>query len=209
MANLIPEIAKMLGVELGEEFKIKGEDEMTYTLTDDGLKLTYDSGIELADVSAKVVFADLVNGKDEIVKLPWKPEKGETYYTFELLGGKWVVRSLWWTGSPDGHALLGKGWVYKTCAEAEAALPTVAKEVGAEYELSTSGTEAVEPWKPKEGEDYYSFICYHKWCIWQQQWSNHPFDLALLEKGWVYRTRAEAEAALPAVAKEMGVEYEL
>lgn len=27
------------------------------------------------------------------------------------------------------------------------------------------------------------------------------------ENGWVYRTRAEAEAALPAVAKELGMEY--
>lgn len=34
--NLIPEIAKLLGVEVGEEFKVKGDDELTYTLTDDG-----------------------------------------------------------------------------------------------------------------------------------------------------------------------------
>lgn len=38
--NLIPEIAKMLGVELGEEFKIKGYDGLTYKLTDNGLELT-------------------------------------------------------------------------------------------------------------------------------------------------------------------------
>ena len=34
-------------------------------------------------------------------------------------------------------------------------------------------------------------------------------EYALLDKGWVYRSKEEAEAALPAVAKEMGVEYEL
>lgn len=28
--NLIPEIAKMLGVELGEEFKIEGDNELFY-----------------------------------------------------------------------------------------------------------------------------------------------------------------------------------
>lgn len=38
--NLIPEIAKMLGVELGEEFKIKGYDGLTYKLTYNGLELT-------------------------------------------------------------------------------------------------------------------------------------------------------------------------
>lgn len=133
--NLIPQIAQMLGLQLGEEFKVKGDNELIYRLTNDGLKLTYDSGIELADVSAKVVFADLVNGKDEIVKLPWKPKKGDVYFTFELLGGKWVVRSFWWGGFPNEYALLDKGWIYRTCEEAQAALPAVAKEIGVEYEL--------------------------------------------------------------------------
>ena len=133
--NLIPEICKMLGVELGEKFKIKGDDELTYRFDSDGLKLTHDSGIELADVSAKVAFAALLNGKDEIIKLPWKPKKGETYYTFELLGDKWGVRSSWWGGSPDEYALRDKGWLYRTCEAAEYALPAVAKELGVDYEL--------------------------------------------------------------------------
>lgn len=40
--NLIPEIAKMLGVELGEEFKIKGYDDSntrTYKFTAQGLRV--------------------------------------------------------------------------------------------------------------------------------------------------------------------------
>lgn len=133
--NLIPQIAKMLGVELGEAFKVKGDDETTYIFTDDGLKLTYDGGIGIVEISSDVAFAALVNGKDEIVKLPWKPKKGDVYFTFELLGGKWVVRSFWWGGFPNEYALLDKGWVYRTCEEAQAALPAVAKEIGVEYEL--------------------------------------------------------------------------
>lgn len=133
--NLIPEIAKMLGVELGEVFKVKGEEELTYRFDSDGLKLTHDSGIELADVSAKVAFADLLNGKDEIIKLPWKPKKGDVYFTFGRLGDKWVVRSLWWGGFPEEYALLDKGWVYRSEKEAQAALPAVAKELGVEYKL--------------------------------------------------------------------------
>lgn len=46
--NLIPEIAKMLGVEVGEEFKVKGDGELTYIFTDDGLKVTFAGGIEIA-----------------------------------------------------------------------------------------------------------------------------------------------------------------
>jgi hypothetical protein len=41
----------------------------------------------------------------------------------------------------------------------------------------------------------------------KQQWDAHPYERALFDKGWVYRTYDEAETALPAVAKEMGVEY--
>ena len=64
-----------------------------------------------------------------------KPKKGDAYYTFEIFRGKWVVRSLWWTGAPCSYALLDKGWVYRSQAEAEAALPAVAAEMGVRYEL--------------------------------------------------------------------------
>lgn len=133
--NLIPQIAKMLGVELGEEFKIKGHEELTYRFFSDRLQLTYDNNIELSDLAAKVAFVALLNGTDEIVKLPWKPKKGDVYFTFGLLGSKWVVRSLWWGGFPEEYALLDKGWVYRTCEEAQAALSAVAREMGVEYKL--------------------------------------------------------------------------
>lgn len=133
--NLIPEIVKMLGVELGEEFKIKGEDElMTYRFNSDGLQVTYGDGIEIP-ISTNLAFVDLVNGKGEIVKILWRPKKGDVYFTFELLGGKWVVRSFWWGGFPNEYALLDKGWVYRTCEKAQAALPKVATEFGVDYEL--------------------------------------------------------------------------
>lgn len=132
--NFIPEIARMLGVELGEEFKIKGYDGLTYKLTDNGLELTTVDGQKTKWFDHGALNS-LLKGKMEIVKLPWKPKKGETYYTFELLGGKWIVHLLWWAGSPNGYALLEKGWVYRTQKEAEAALPAVAAELGVEYEL--------------------------------------------------------------------------
>lgn len=137
--NLIPQIAQMLGLQLGEEFKVKGDNELIYRLTNDGLKLTHDSGIELADVSAKVAFAALLNGKDEIIKLPWKPKAGEQYYSF---GGRffgdptvWIVVDVIWQGLAYDVAMFDKGWVYRTKEEAESALPMVAAEMGVEYEL--------------------------------------------------------------------------
>lgn len=131
--NLIPEIARMLGVELGEEFKIK-DYEWTLTITDKGLMAADDSS-ETGWTPANALFVVLLNGDAEIVKIPWKPKKGDVYFSFALLGDKWVVRPLWCGGFPNEYALLEKGWVYRTCEEAQAALPKVAKELGVEYEL--------------------------------------------------------------------------
>lgn len=78
---------------------------------------------------------NLLTGRKEFVKLPWKPKKGDGYYTFEIFRGKWVVRSLWWTGAPCNYALLDKGWVFRTKEEAEDALTKVAAEMGVEYEI--------------------------------------------------------------------------
>ena len=135
--NLIPQIAHMLGVELGEEFKVKGYDELTYKFASDGLKLTYDNDIEISDLTAKVAFVALLNGKDEIIKLPWKPKQDETFYTFGIHATetKWVVVSVKWWDNVKNLALYKIGWIYRSQAEAEAALPAVAAEMGVRYEL--------------------------------------------------------------------------
>ena len=135
--NLIPEIARMLGVEIGEEFKIKGKgkEEFTYRFDSDGLKVTHDSGIELAKIVANVALVDLVNGKDEIVKLPWRPKEGEKYWGFwySQLNDAWLVVLYTWSNNPEDFAFYKAGWVFHTKKEAKAALPTVAKEMGVEY----------------------------------------------------------------------------
>ena len=136
--NLIPQIAQMLGVELGEKFKIKGEDElMTYRFNGDGLQVTYGDGIELSYLSTNSAFVALVNGTDEIVKLPWKPKEGESYWTFILYDCdiRLGIEPRKWTNDMFDFAFLKAGWIYRTCEEAEAALPKVAKELGVEYEL--------------------------------------------------------------------------
>ncbi|MGE9943452.1 hypothetical protein ACQRCN_00655 [Phascolarctobacterium succinatutens] len=132
--NLIPEIAHMLGVEIWEEFKVvyKVGFEIICNFTKEGV-FVHEEGC--SGKHDKELLTDIICGKAEIVKLPWKPKKGEYYYTFELLGDKWVVHSFWWGGFPNEYALLDKGWVYRSQAEAEAALPKVAKEMGVDYEI--------------------------------------------------------------------------
>lgn len=133
--NLIPQIAQMLGVEIGEEFKIEGVADKTYKFIIDELIVCGEKNANHGYVSANMMLVSLAKGDANLIKLPWKPKKGDAYYTFEIFRGKWVVRSLWWTGAPCNYALLDKGWVYRSQAEAEAALPKVAKEMGVDYEL--------------------------------------------------------------------------
>jgi hypothetical protein len=134
--NLIPEIARMLGVEVGEEFKIKGDDELTYRFTNAGLKLTHDSGIEISEISADVAFAALVKGTDEVVKLPWNPKIYDIYWTFKAAHlDVWCITDVHWMNNPNDVASFKNGWVYRSKIEAEAALPKVAAEVGVKYRL--------------------------------------------------------------------------
>lgn len=129
--NLIPQIAHMLGVELGEEFKIKGHDGLTYKLTDNGLELTTVDGQKTKWFDHGALNS-LLKGKMEIVKLPWKPKEGEKYWGFwySSLNDAWIVLLYTWGNNPADFAFYKAGWVYRTKEEAQAALPKVAAELG-------------------------------------------------------------------------------
>ena len=141
MVNLIPKIAKMLGVELGEDFKIKDNHDNslsneTYKFSKDALLYKYqDTDADAYCLASSFTLYSLLTGDVEVSKLPWKPKEGDYYYYFDLLCDKWIVRTCMWLGLPYEYALLDKGWVYKTCEEAEAALPKVATEIGVNYEI--------------------------------------------------------------------------
>ena len=67
--NHMPEIAQMLGVELGEEFKIKGDDYShfdKYRLTEE--RLEFFANGNWHDVSSTLVC--LLNGQAKVVKIP-------------------------------------------------------------------------------------------------------------------------------------------
>lgn len=144
--NLLPEIAKMLDVETGEEFEIKGYKGLIYQFTDDDLIVRSENDTESVYTTANMTLVGLLRGKREIVKLPWKPKEGTEVYTFSFTTheynsrfcphkGVWYITEWNWVGFPWQIAALDKGWIYRTRAEAEAALPAVAKEMGVEYEL--------------------------------------------------------------------------
>lgn len=136
--NLIPQIAQMLGVELGEEFKIKEYGERIYRFDNSGLQLIYDNGVRNLNITANMALSCLLSGDIEIVKLPWKPKMDERYWTFGLgVDGKWIVIARRWEGYPCEFLLVDKGWAYRREEEAKAALPSVAKELGVEFVAKT------------------------------------------------------------------------
>jgi len=77
--NYFEGVAKLLGLELEEEFKVKAYDN-TYKLTTEGLKRKINdsgsfikSGIELNYLTP-----------ESIIKLPWRPKKGDKYYSLDI-----------------------------------------------------------------------------------------------------------------------------
>lgn len=145
--NLIPQIAKMLGVAIGEEFKIKdtnmGEfvSDKTYKFSENAL-VYFHQDDNIYRIVSRMTLLSLLNGNYEVVKIPWKPKMNERYWSFMVRRNyaapdkiEWSPAISIWTEHPTDLALLDKGWVYRTCAEAEAALPAVAKELGVEYKL--------------------------------------------------------------------------
>ena len=81
--NLIPEIMKMLGVEYGEEFKIRRPD---YEACENGIYAFFEGeGLMKRneqgefDNNSSIEFEDLCLGDYEVVKLPWEPKVGDKY----------------------------------------------------------------------------------------------------------------------------------
>ena len=140
--NLLPEICKMLGVELGEEFKVRSifggsPNNKIYHFGTKELFYTHEKNQN--EIKDEYTLTELINGDCEIIKLPWKPKVGKKYYSF---GGRfigdpsiWIVVDVIWDGLAYDIAMYDKGWVYRTQEEAKAALPKVAAELGVEYEL--------------------------------------------------------------------------
>ena len=120
--NYMKNVAKMLGVELGEEFKI-GNFSTLYKFTERGLFFKDNEGW---NYNCDYTLDDLLIGDVEIEKLPWQPKRGEKYYT-PSLDFNHAFR-YYWDGYPSDFALKEVGMVFKTKEECEAALPVLRKK---------------------------------------------------------------------------------
>lgn len=74
--NCMPEVAKLLDVEVGETFSINQTSPLTiFRFTDKCLQSSTGSGIWITANSATLY--QLLDGRLSIHKLPWKPQKFE------------------------------------------------------------------------------------------------------------------------------------
>ena len=110
MANYMAEVAKMLGVELGEKFYV-GPYNLTYVLLDDGVH-NVSSGLLCPDS-----LTDLLSGKWIIKRKPWKPSAGDQYWYVSSNGS---VDYYCWTDDILDFLTYKLGNCYRTREEAEA-----------------------------------------------------------------------------------------
>ena len=82
MVNHMTEIAKMLGVELNEEFEIAGYKNGNFKITECGIKKL--EGGEW--VNGSFIFDGLLTGECTINHKPWKPQYDEEYWFVGLNG---------------------------------------------------------------------------------------------------------------------------
>ena len=89
--NHVKEVANILGLEIGEKFRIKGHPDMgTFWFMEDnsmGLKdiWDYDGEHELYGMFDNVseLLEQLLTGFYEVEKLPWEPKYDEPYWYFD------------------------------------------------------------------------------------------------------------------------------
>lgn len=124
--NYMKEVATLLGVELGEEFKIICDGEVkdgTYMIDNDSTCIY--GGID-EDTGKSFWYTDryilnyLLNGTYQIIKIPFRPRCGDLYWSFHYQDGYCEPYSYSWDGCDFDYMSYYLGLCFRTKEEAEA-----------------------------------------------------------------------------------------
>ncbi|RHO59313.1 hypothetical protein DW091_06105 [Eubacterium sp. AM05-23] len=122
--NYMPEVAQMLGVEIGEEFDILFENGEVgsfgpYKFTDKSIVDSYivDSYNDEID---SFVLSELLKGEYTLQKRPWGPKVGELFWT---INGKGDAEQYHFTNDVRDLAMLNMGNCFPSKEAAKAAVP--------------------------------------------------------------------------------------
>lgn len=117
--NFMPEIAKMLGVEVGEEFTIENKDRKeTVVLAADGFHVIRPNNVLSPDHG--FLLSKVLQGLYEVKKKPWEPKNCDDYYVLNVTTGR-IERYSWGANTFD-LAVKSLGIIHRTKEEAEAHL---------------------------------------------------------------------------------------
>ena len=115
--NCMAAVAKLLGVELGEEFNIENKDHKeTVVLAADGFHVIQPNNVVGPDHGK--LLSKVLQGLYEVKKIPWVPEKDERYY-IPSVSNQCVQKYFWHEYTLD-FAMKALGMIYRTKEEAEA-----------------------------------------------------------------------------------------
>ena len=117
--NCMAAVAKILGVELGEEFIIENADRKeTVVLAADGFHVIQPNNV-LGPDHGKLL-SKVLQGLYEVKKKPWVPKYNEYYYSPSITQRR--VMELLWLDVTRDYAMKAINMVYRTKEEAEANL---------------------------------------------------------------------------------------
>lgn len=124
--NYYKQIVEMLGVELGEEFKLKADCmekpwNNLYRISENGFEYKSIRGTWKND--DYYALSEILSGKKEIVKIHWKPKKGEMYWFY----GSSLEQALWATWRLNSGDLCR--WKTGNCFRTEEEAKTKGKEI--------------------------------------------------------------------------------
>lgn len=123
--NLMPEVAKLLGVEIEERFKIHDinrntiyREEFCFNKKEGLVKLIVDGpNGKTVPRSCEWDLMKLIMGWAEIVKQPWQPKEGELYFHSSLKIKQPYNEE--WTNDTFDYAMQALGMIYRTREEAK------------------------------------------------------------------------------------------
>lgn len=114
--HLLPQVAKLLGVEIGEEFIIENADRKeTVVLGMDGLHVVQPNNV--LGPNHYQLLVNVLQGLYEIKKKPWEPKYKDSYYCPSITQRR-VIKFPWMDDTCD-YAMKAIGMVYRTKEEAE------------------------------------------------------------------------------------------
>lgn len=132
--NYYKQVAEMLGVELGEEFRLK--ENKTKNIVMPRYKITQEEGLMYSvnrnEFERSTILISIINGSYSVAKLPWKPKNDETYWWYSMCS-KTSISGIF-TGSTSDLIFWKAGNCFKTEKEAQSKGKEIMEQIRKEYE---------------------------------------------------------------------------